>query len=419
MIDIFKKKKSLLIAFAVLTVFISSFALGIHNATLYNPSHGFDGGGHVYYIKYLYKYRQIPNPNLEWETHQSPLYYVVGALLMTVTGTWKTAQYINIFILWMIIGMVGLGLRKVLKAKDQVLIGMFSLAALPMLNIFPAMITNELLNTFWIISIAVSGLYIISAKKTKEFILYSIWFGVSFILGIWTKVSVFLILPTIIAAYTVCFIRNQIKRKVILVGILSLIIFITAFSTPILLRANSSKIGSNVFKAAAAAPTITLGHPLEFYFRLDWIPKVDMYNTQYYSMLGGAWNSFWTDGHNAITPFVKFHKKSFVIWSLGFLLLPLCLYGLWKLSKTHKDQSLILNILGITMLVMYVYYNLNNHYSGARLTYEMGIVVPYAFGLATSAKGKKTKILIMILLSVQFVVMVSFYWILPWWHVTK
>jgi len=144
-----------------------------------------------------------------------------------------------------------------------------------------------------------------------------------------------------------------------------------------------------------------------------------MYNTQYYSLLGGAWNSFWTDGHNAITPFVKFHKKSFILWSLGFILLPISLYGLKLILKKEKKIWLILTLIGVEMLVVYAYYNLNSHYSAARLTYEMGIVVPYAFGIASASENKKLKLPILFLLLIQFFIMVSFFWIQQWWHVTK
>ena len=145
-----------------------------------------------------------------------------------------------------------------------------------------------------------------------------------------------------------------------------------------------------------------------------------MYTTQYYSLSGAAWNSFWSDGHNAITPFVTFHKKAFVLWILGFILLPLTLYGFKRISKKEKMYSLYMSIIGFTMLFMYVYYNYtSDHYSSARITYQMGIVLPYAFGISAAAENKRLRSILVMLLSIQFVTMVSFYWIEPWWHVTK
>lgn len=409
-------KKFLVGAFIIL-VFITSFILGFHNATLYNPRHGFDGSDHLFYINYVNKTWQMPSPLLLKETHQSPLYYFIGALMMSLTGTWKTAQYINTFVLWFTIGLVGLGLWKVFKKIDQVLIGMFALASLPMLNIFPAMITNELLSTLWIISATVAIIFLLSVNTKKELIVYLAWFTVSFILGYWTKVSIILIIPTFIFLCIYLFIKKSKLRKQLVVLILLAITLISFSIALLVMRARKQYSASDVTLVLKQKPTVRQDYA--FFYRLDWIPKIDMYNTQYYSLLGGAWNSFWTDGHNAITPFVKFHKKSFVLWTLGFILLPICIYGLFKLLRMSKKTFIVMIVIAATMLFSYVYVNLNGHYSGARLTYEMGIVVPYAFGIASASKNRKLKTLLLLLLFIQFITMVSFFWILPWWHVTK
>ena len=398
-------------------VVIASFTLGFHNASIYMPNHGFDGSGHVYYIQYLVQHHKIPPPTA-WETHQPPLYYIIGAIVVSIFGTMRSAQYINIFILWMIIGMVGLGLKKVFKDTDQILLGMLSLAALPMLNIFPAMVTNELLSTFFIISAAIATLYLILEKNKGSIIKYSFWLAASLVLGIWTKISIITILPTVGVAALIFFLKYKPKRPLILLIGLTTIALFAAAATPVFLRGAQSKGPSNVLQTVSSIKKAP--RDLSFYYRLDWIPKVDMYTTQYYSMLGGAWNSFFNDGHNVITPFIAFHKKAFILWSLGFILLPLSLFGLWKLWKKNKEVSLVVNTIGVSMLGMYVLYNMmSNHYSAARLTYEMAIVIPYAFGLAGVAVNKKMKIVLFILLSIQFITLLSFFWILPWWHVTK
>lgn len=402
---------------AILVVIASSFALGFHNASIYAPNHGFDGSGHVYYIRYLAEKKEIPPPT-GWETHQPPLYYIIGALVMTVAGNFRAAQYINIFVLWMIIGMVGLGLKTIFRDKHQVLLGMFSLAALPMLNIFLPTVTNELLSTFFIISAAVSTLHLIKAKTKKEILTDSVWLGVSLVLGIWTKMSIITILPTLLVALIIILKKNKSKRGLFILIACVLLISFAAASAPVFLRGAQSKGPSNIVQTVSSVKNAPRNP--SFYYRLDWIPKVDMYTTQYYSLLGGAWNSFWSDGHNVITPFIKFHKKAFILWSLGFVLLPLSLYGLWIIVKKHKEASLIVNAVGVSMLAMYVLYNMmSNHYSAARLTYEMAIVIPYAFGIAGAATNKKMKLLLLGLLSVQFITLLSFYWILPWWHVTR
>jgi len=404
------------IALAILVVGVS-LALGIHNATLYAPDHGFDGAGHVYYIQYLAKHRAMPLPD-KWETHQAPLYYVVGAILMTVGGSFKYAQYFNTFVLWLMIAMVGLGLKRVFKSTNQILLGMFALAALPMLNIFPAMVTNELFGTFWSISAAVAIVFLLTAKTNKQIVFYSLWIGMSLALGALTKISIITILPTIFVGYLIYLVRFPKKRSfLILAGIGTIIIFASA-AIPILIRGAQSKGPSNVVQTVSGIKQAS--RDIFFYTRLDWIFKVDMYNTQYYSMLGGAWNSFWSDGHNAITPFVTFHKKALILWLLGFILLPISVYGLVRMWKHHKQSALVVYSVGSSMLAMYVLYNMmSNHYSAVRLTYEMPIVLAYAFGIAGAAEKRKMQIILLILLSIQFITLVSFYWILPWWHVTK
>jgi len=405
-----------ILIFVSLLVISTSVLLGLHNATLYNHTHGFDGTGHYYYIEYIYDKGELPEPSSNWETHQPPLYYLIGAGVMHIFGTMKSAQYINTFVLWAIIGISGLGLWRVFHNKTQTLIGMLSLAALPMLNIFPAMITNELLSTFWILSALVAGIYVITEENKKKTIYYLIWMFASIIFGWWTKVSIILIIPSMLMVLAL-FIHKYKKDKKLLTIFALLFIISVVFSLPSLLRIRNVSYVNNLQNVEKLVEN---KRPLDFYYRLDWIPKVDMYTTQYYSLTGAAWNSFWSDGHNAITPFIAFHKKAFILWTLGFVLLPLSLYGLYRSWSKSKRISLYMIIIGATMLGMYVYYNYSSdHYSSARLTYEMGIVLPYAFGISAAVEGRKLRNAIIFFLFIQFAIMISFYWIEPWWHVTR
>jgi hypothetical protein len=411
--------KKILLYIAIASVICTSFILSFHNVSLYQPKHGFDGVDHLFYIKYMYQHWHLPPVNLAWETHQAPLYYILGALLMSITKSWKTAEYLNTFVLWGVIGMTGVALWKVFKKQGAVLIGMFCLAALPMLNIFPPMITNELLGAFWMISVATACIYLIHAKNKTEYLQFSVWVSVSLILGYWTKVSIVILLPTVITAYLILFLTKKIKVRYFLSVAFICFIVVGALCAPLYIRSEAAKGPSNIGKVLT---TKISPRPADFYYRLDWIPKVDMYTTQYYSLIGGAWNSFWNDGHNVVTPFIKFHKKAFILWTLGFVLFPVSLYGLLKLykDKKHRSTAILLTVVGLSMLGFYVFYNMvSGHYSAARLTYEMAIVVPYSFGIAAAYRYNKwLKYLLVVLISVQFIIMTSFFWILDWWHVT-
>jgi len=414
-INFWQSHKNKIIKVLTFLVFLTSIILGIHNASLYNPTNGFDGSGHIYYVKYIADNRQIPPPT-EYETHQPPVYYIISAAVLSIFRDIKSIQYVNIAVLWMIILVVGLGIQKIFKDRNLTLLGMLSLAALPMLNIFQSTVTNELLNTFWIISAVVSCIFLSQATNSKELNKAFFYLLLSLSLGIWTKITIITILPTVFVAL---FLSLRDLKRFLVYGTITVVIFVLAY-TPIYLRAANTSSPSNIASQTTMLASKGNQRSLDFYYRLDWIPKMDMYNTQYYSLLGGAWNSFFTDGHNVITPFVPFHKKAFILWSLGFLLLPLSLYGLWRQWKENRNITIVLSLLGLSMLGFYFLYNVvSNHYSAARLTYQMAIVLPYAFGLVGTAKNKKLFPLIFLLLFIQFAIMVSFFWIEPWWFVTR
>lgn len=404
--------KDKILKIIIVLIFIVSLALGVHNASLYDPSQGFDGSPHVYYVEFIKNYGRIPPPD-QFETHQPPLYYIISALVHSLTGNIKSIQYVNIAVLWLIIVVVSLGLFKIFKNKYLVFIGALSLVSLPMLNIFTPAVTNELLNTFWIISALVSGIYLYYSKTKKEFTRSFLFLLFCLVMGIWTKVTIITIIPTILV---ILYLSSKNIKKFFILSTALLMIFGLAY-LPVYLRAAGSKSPSNVLLVASK---LSNKRPLDFYIRLDWIPKVDMYNTQYYSLLGGAWNSFWSDGQNQITPFVPFHKKAFILWTLGFVLLPISLYGLYLQFKENKKIAIFIAVMDISMLAFYLVYNMvSNHYSAARLTYQMGIVLPYAYGIAAAGKNKKIFPLIILLLAIQFLIMVSFFWIQPWWFVTS
>jgi hypothetical protein len=287
-----------------------------------------------------------------------------------------------------------------------------------MLNIFPPMVTNELLNTFWIISAHVALVFLLKEKKFRKILYIYVWFTVSVVLGMWTKFSIILILPASIFTLLYVIKTNPGKRIKYCILTLAFLVLASVFSYPVVQRTQQVTYIKNLKKTETFFKKDI--HPPDFYYRLDWIWKADMYRTQYYSFIGAAWNSFWSDGHNAVTPFVKFHKKAFILWVLGFILTPISLYGYFIMYKKQRVYMLFMVLTGLVMLGMYGIYNSTTaHYSAARLTYEMGIVLPYAFGITAAAQKKLILKLLLVLLTIQFVVMYSFFWIEPWWHVAK
>lgn len=403
-------KKYPLIKLAAIIVLLLSAILHIHNAILYHPSNGFDGYGHMEYVSYVAKYWNLPAPTA-WETHQPPLYYFFSAIFMAIFNNIKAAQFSNIFVFYFIIYVVWITLKRIFPTK-QALVGTFSLLALPMLNIFPPTLSNELLNTFWIITAVSSCIFLLSSKNKNEYKKSYVILLISLVLGVWTKVTIITVIPTVLLAL---WLSKKNFTSFLKLSVITILVFGIAY-LPIYLRASGTSSPSNITLVASQKPQ---PRSTDFYYRLDWIPKADMYTTQYYSLLGGAWNSFWTDGHNAITPFVPFHKKSFILWIIGFFLFPLSLYGLYALFKDNKKIGILMIFWGLSMLGFYVLYNhLAPHYSAARLTYQMGIIITYASGIAQSAKNRKIIKLLTILITIQFITLLSFFWIEPWWFAT-
>ncbi len=405
------------VSFVILFVIILSTILHFHNALLYMPNHGFDGSGHVYYAQYIAQNGTLPDPN-HWETHQPPLYYIIGAAFIRMSGMdVKALQLVNPLLFFILVYVAFLGLKKTFGMTVSTYIGTLAVVALPMLNIFPPMVTNEFLNALLITASFVTSLYIAHTKSKREFWrLLLLWIAIT-TLGFYTKISIFTAIPPLVVALFILA-----KNKKPMYSIKKFIIFCTlsisivgAIAYPIYLRApkNSPTNVANVV-------SIKSQRPLNFYYRMDWLWKGDMFNAQYYSFLGGSWNSFWQDGHNAITPFVSFHKKVLVLWSLGFILFPLSLYGWYVLWKKHRTAALVIGSYGVTALVIYTLFNTRgSHYSAVRLTYVMPIAIVYAFGIAGAATQKKIYWVLAVLLFIQYAVMVSHFWIQPWWHVTK
>jgi hypothetical protein len=415
---IFLHLKKYIFLYLFLYSFILSWALAFHNIPLYHYKHGFDGAGHIDYMTYIVQYNKLPPASHGWETHQSPLYYLIGSVLIYLFDIWKAAQYINIFILWITIFVAMATFKHIFPKKND---GMYlvgtALSALPMLNIFQVMVTNELMNTMFSLIVILFLIALLKIKEFQKYSIYSFFVTLFFILGFYTKVSIIMIAPLIFGAYMYIFLKSKFSkvRQIAVGSLMLLVVFASCY--PLYLRATTS-VGPSNLGAIAASPNAP--HTIEFYTRLDWIYKVDMYNTQYYSMLGGAYNSFFNDGHNAVTPFVPFHKKAFILWSMGFILMPLSLYGQYLIYKKKKIEGIFIFLTGILMFAVFVFYNTKSgHYSAVRLTYETPIVLPYALGLGALIFNKYLKYLIAILLFIQMTILVSFYWIEPWWHVTK
>ncbi|PJE63514.1 hypothetical protein COU89_02795, partial [Candidatus Roizmanbacteria bacterium CG10_big_fil_rev_8_21_14_0_10_45_7] len=224
-------------------------------------------------------------------------YYLIGAYVLRTFHTTKSLQFINPVIFFLLTAIVFLSAYHTFKNKYKSLMATFAFTALPMINIFPPMVTNEFLNTFCITASIMSAIFIATAKTRKQLIIaLSLWL-LAAVAGIYTKITILTALPAFFTALGIQLAEHksiiQKKVKIILFILFFGLFFIS--SLPILSRKQGGESPSNIQRIA----TSPFKKDIVFFTRLDWIVKLDMFNAHYYSFLGGSWNSFWQDGHNA------------------------------------------------------------------------------------------------------------------------
>jgi tetratricopeptide (TPR) repeat protein len=78
-------------ALALIAIMLLWVLLLTHNAALVPRNAGFDTTGHLQYIDLIQTYSRLPAADQGWETHQPPLYYLLGATLLSSFGLTTSA----------------------------------------------------------------------------------------------------------------------------------------------------------------------------------------------------------------------------------------------------------------------------------------------------------------------------------------
>ncbi len=389
-------------------VFLVSVIFQIHNISLYNPDFGFDGQDHQAYISWIDANHRLPLPGMGWEYTQNPLYYLIGAIFETIS---INPQFINL-LAFIVIGWV-------IYKYSKSFVATLAFFGLPMMNYLIPQISNEYLSGMWMVISFFLILRILNIKESKPLIKQILLASLVVVLGFYTKYTSLTLIPILVLAI----ILNQhfsITQKIKNSLIAGLFIFILI--SPITFR-NTALYGKP-FILAEDIQNIwdkNKTRELSFFTRLDWIPKADIFNAREYSFTGGLWNSFWHDGHHSATPVVEFHKKAFALWALGFPLFVMSFLGLIQIIKKNKSEGILLfSYLLIAIASLVRYSIMAPHSNSFKAFYAIGIVVPYVLGLSAFSKtGKWIYRITVLLLLIQFLIMVSYFWIQLWWHVVK
>lgn len=388
----------------IILLLFGSIILNLHNAFTYNTTLGFDASGHIGYTQYLLNNHQLPIPHTGWEFNQPPLYYLLGAILLSVG---IPVQLINLLAFYFI----ALLIWKTTRSKAAII----AFLALPMANIFPPLISNELLSGLFIILCLV---FLLKIAEGKSQIKYIVLFSLSFILGFYTKTTSLVVLPLLpIALY--------LNNKKDLIGVLKRTLIVTVscmvFISPFVLR-NISLYGKPLVLNDDFFPFYSNKDPrdLNFFTNINWVVKLDTVNAHDYSFWGGLWNTYWIDGERVMTPVIELNKKALALWFLGFPLTIFSIYGLIKYKKSHPKEFIILSFFLLLSLASLILYNLRLPYNNVlKSFFAFGIVLPYAIGIGEAYQERKIKPFLIVLLLIQFALLLTYLYIQPWWHVVR
>jgi len=386
-------------------VIVVSASLQLHNAHLFNPAYGLDAVGHIDYFEYLKSNRKIPPPHEGWEFHQTPLYYI-DAMPAYVQGGVQAVQYQGAIYYLVYLLLAGYLVAKLFPShKSARLIASLAIAALPVTNYLVPTISNEPLNS-----------YLLSLSLVLMMLNpYHIAVVLLLVIGFYTKYTILTLGP----AYLVALLLHK-KRDWSRIAMFSVIFIV--LTLPITWR-NLSEYQRLLPLAYEFFPYQYESSPRDwaFFTNLEWLWKIDLFRAQNYSFLGGTWNTFWHDGHQITVPVTEFHKKALGLFLLGFPLSILSIMGWIQLRMRNSQVFMIGMTYLVTAVIAYVMYNLKIPYpSEVKAFFMSGLAMIYALGLTASyVYLEKSRKLISVLLVIQFALMVSYFWIQPWWHLAS
>jgi len=386
-------------------ILLCTLVLHIHNATLYDPLHGFDGLGHIEYFEYIKSHQKLPLPHEGWQYYQTPLYYILG-LPSYLLGGIQAVQYQNILYYLIFLLVVYLAAKNLFPQNhDLAIVAMYALASLPVVNYLVPMISNEFLNDLFLGS---ALLYMVIAPSSIINILL-------LTLGFYTKYTIFTLGPAYFVALW------QARGKNISLMILYGSLFVLTISPIILRNIYHYKVPLAMAESFFPFPPGREARDLGFFTNLAWITKRDMFQAHHYSFIGGTWNTFWHDGYQTTIPVVAFHKMAFGLWLLGFPLTIIAILGWTKLKMSKpKIFNVMMTYLG-SGIIAYILYNYHLPYpSELKAFFVSGLPVVYVLGMVGAYQAyPKARYFILALLTIQFCLMLSYFWIQPWWHVAK
>jgi len=396
-------------------LFISLFLLILlqfHNVILHPIRRGFDAIGHIAYINYVKNYWQVPLPYQGFLFYHQPLYYIITALFPSL-------RMIKIFgsLLWILLGwFLFKFLKKHYKETITSLISTIVIMSIPVFLYQSISISNEFLSTFLIIVALIYYLSYSKRGKTKNWLILGFLTG----LAIFTKATGLILIPTIFLSEIIVHFTSKKKKS----HLYFLFIFLlTAFIIGGGIYLRNWLLFANPLIAGTDFPKIfPLNQPvvsrnLHFFLNLSSFTKLDMFQAQHYSFLGGTLFSFFYDGHNVVVPVQPFSKIGALVIFFSFPLLISSIIGFCQ-SKDKLGKEIVLPIFSFLLISAYIFYNFKfPFYSTVKGSFIASLALPYGYYFSKFIDRHRKYIFIFSIFILTYVmILIKAFWIKPGWY---
>ncbi len=445
-----KKFKILLIGLFFLLVIFR-----IHNVLNYNPYWGYDGGAHIDYISKIAKENTIPSINDNYIAWHEPLYYLIQGNLLKLFINYKYFLKILGLIQVLISLLVTIIIYKITKliSKDKtvLLLSNIVLNILPPLSLTSTILSNEILNYFFIfLALYIYLKHFLQPQKSG---LKYLFLGIVLGFGLIAKVTILILLIIILLMILIDIWKT--KSKKIILGFLILLTTIITINIPWYIYRTKNILNSfSINNYNFLQPQkLKLDSRLQFYKQFNF----DIFKFPYWYSGG---NSFWSmiyadtfsdyyvvmenkdllyylQNHN-LDKLIKLNNNYYIIkkeyyyslWALrlSITLFIILIFGIIKLVKDsrNKNKKALLGILiTSSFAVASIYYSYRYPYPESGTVKSMFVfpvlLFPVVFGFSFAKElfnkysYKHYRILFYIFFSILFsylLLILKIFWII-------
>lgn len=391
-------------------VFLILVILQLHDAISLPINRGFDAQAHLDYVHFLKTQKRIPLPTDGWEMYQPPLYYLVLAVLPSLS-------YIPIIRLleWGIFVLITYFFFNKTALNNFRLPVVLLVTCLPVVIYMSLSVSNEFFSTIFI---SLALVYYQISTTSKSWIRFSV-LGIILGLGLLAKSTTLIII--------FCVVINEIiqgykkpKNLVKMLGVILGMIFLLAgwfYGRNAFLYLNPLATPSNFPKEF---PLLQPKIPLSpgFFLTVEPFLTMDLFKAQYYSFIGGTYFSWFYDGHNIIIPPQVFSKAGMMIIILSIPIFIIGLKGYFGELKKVTYQNRVLLLYPLLLILSYFFYFLKlPFYSTVKGAFLVSLAIPFGyFFLKGAVPFRKYESYISFYIVIYCLLVIKNFWILKSWY---